>query len=160
MRKTRIFLTIGALLCPALASAQDSGWVRYAVPDSGARVDMPAGIFSVDAGAPESGFGRRFTTPDGRAKLAVQSIPNDGNASPAAFLAAMKPPANVVYRRVTPRFFVLSSIRDGNIWYNRCNASKQSGGRFMNCVLINYPAGEKRQWDGVVTRISRTLASS
>jgi hypothetical protein len=29
----------------------------------------------------------------------------------------------------------------------------------MNCVLINYPAAEKRQWDGVVTRISNTLAS-
>jgi hypothetical protein len=24
-------------------------------------------------------------------------------------------------------------------------------------VLINYPAAEKRQWDAVVTRISRTL---
>jgi hypothetical protein len=29
----------------------------------------------------------------------------------------------------------------------------------MNCVLINYPAAEKRQWDGVVTRISHTLAN-
>ncbi len=32
-------------------------------------------------------------------------------------------------------------------------------GPFINCVLINYPAAEKRQWDGVVTRISNTLAS-
>ncbi len=29
----------------------------------------------------------------------------------------------------------------------------------MNCVLINYPAAEKTQWDSVVTRISNTLAS-
>ncbi len=28
----------------------------------------------------------------------------------------------------------------------------------MNCVLLNYPAAEKRQWDDVVTRISHTLA--
>jgi hypothetical protein len=27
----------------------------------------------------------------------------------------------------------------------------------MNCVLINYPAAEKRNWDSVVTRISHTL---
>jgi hypothetical protein len=27
----------------------------------------------------------------------------------------------------------------------------------MNCVLINYPAAEKRQWDSIVTRISTTL---
>ena len=32
-------------------------------------------------------------------------------------------------------------------------------GRTANCVLINYPAAEKRQWDGIVTRISNTLAS-
>ena len=62
-------------------------------------------------------------------------------------------PPGIMYRRVTPGFFAVSSERNGKIWYNRCNAS----GRFMNCVLINYPAAEKRRWDSVVTRISRTL---
>ncbi len=28
----------------------------------------------------------------------------------------------------------------------------------MNCVMINYPAAEDRQWDAVVTRISLSLA--
>ena len=56
---------------------------------------------------------------------------------------------------MTPRFFVVSSFREDKIWYNRCNFA----GRFMNCVLINYPAAEKRQWDRVVTRIGDTLAS-
>jgi hypothetical protein len=28
----------------------------------------------------------------------------------------------------------------------------------MNCVLINYPSEEDRQWDTVVTRISLSLA--
>jgi hypothetical protein len=67
----------------------------------------------------------------------------------------MNPPSNIVYQRVTPRFFVVSSFREDKIWYNRCNFA----GRFMNCVLINYPAAEKRQWDNVVTRISNTLTS-
>ena len=35
----------------------------------------------------------------------------------------------------------------------RCNR----GNGTMNCVLINYPAAEKRQWDDKVTRISHTL---
>jgi hypothetical protein len=56
---------------------------------------------------------------------------------------------------VTPGFFVVSSFRKGKIYYDRCNFA----GRFINCVLINYPASEKRQWDNVVTRISNTLAS-
>ena len=54
---------------------------------------------------------------------------------------------------VTPYFFVVSSIRNDRIWYNRCNR----GDRVMNCVMINYPAKEKRGWDGVVTRISHTM---
>jgi hypothetical protein len=86
---------------------------------------------------------------------AVQSVPNDAGFSPAAFLARKNPPRDIVYKRVTPRFFVISSFSKGKIWYDRCNFA----GRYINCVLINYPAAEKRQWDGVVTRISSTLAS-
>jgi hypothetical protein len=80
---------------------------------------------------------------------------NDARLSPAVFLARKKPPPGIVYKRVTPRFFVVSSFRNAKIWYNRCNFA----GRFIHCVLINYPAAEKRQWDNVVTRISNTLTS-
>jgi hypothetical protein len=143
-------------VCPvAAASTTPRGWQKYVVPETGANVDFPNEIFSQDAGQPESGYGRRFLTADGRANLTVQSVPNDAGDSPAVFLAKMNPPSNIVYKRVTPNFFVVSSFRNGKIWYNRCNFA----GRFMNCVLINYPAAEKRQWDSVVTRISNTLTS-
>ncbi len=115
---------------------------------------FPRPIFSNDAGEPDVGYGRRFVTSDGRANLTVQSYANDANDSPAAFLAKQSPPPGIIYRRVTPGFFVVSSERNGKIWYDRCN----SAGRYMNCVLINYPAAEKRSWDGIVTRISRTLS--
>ena len=114
---------------------------------------MPVSIFTSDAGAPEGGTGRRFFTEDRRADLTVQAVANPGNDSPAAFLAKMQPPAGIIYKRITPDFFVVSSIRRDRIWYNRCNR----GNGAMNCVMINYPAAEKRQWDGVVTRISHTL---
>ena len=48
----------------------------------------------------------------------------------------------------------MSSVRGGRIWYNRCNR----GDAVMHCVLINYPAAEKRRWDPIVTRISRSLS--
>jgi hypothetical protein len=83
----------------------------------------------------------------------VEAIPNLENDTPAAFLAKKRPPSDIVYRRVTPAFFVVSSFRNGRIWYNRCNRSDG----YMNCVLINYPTSEKQQWDGVITRISHTL---
>jgi hypothetical protein len=154
MKLRNVFIVAALTLPPAAALGQDSGWQRYVVPVTGANVDIPAGIFSKDAGEPDIGYGRRFVSSDGRANLTVQSYSNDANDSPAAFLAKQSPPAGIIYRRVTPGFFVVSSERNGKIWYDRCNAA----GRYMNCVLINYPASEKRRWDGIVTRISRTLS--
>jgi hypothetical protein len=150
-----VFVVMSLLAIPVVAAAQPVGWQKYAVPETGANVDLPVAIFSKDAGQPESGYGRRFLTADGRANLTVQSVSNKANDSPAAFLAKMLPPSDIVYRRVTPNFFVVSNFRNGKIWYDRCNFA----GRFKNCVLINYPAAEKRQWDSVVTWISATLAS-
>ena len=148
-------LAVVGIFAPALAFAGDTEWRRYAISSTGTSVDMPVSIFTSDAGQPEGGTGRRFFTEDRRADLTMQSVPNPENDSPAAFLAKKQPPAGIIYKRITPDFFVVSSIRKDRIWYNRCNR----GNGAMNCVMINYPAAEKRQWDGVVTRISRKLRS-
>jgi hypothetical protein len=155
MRLSLHFIVLGLALTPMVAAAAPISWSRYQVPETGAAVDIPTSIFSEQLGKPEAGFGDRFVTSDGRADLTVQSVPNDAGFSPSRFLESKRPPRDIVYKRVTPRFFAVSSFRKGKIWYNRCNFA----GRFINCVLINYPADEKRQWDSVVTRISNTLAS-
>jgi hypothetical protein len=147
-----IALSLALSLTPA--AAQPIHWIRYQVPETGAAVDLPSSIFSENAGKPEDGYGAHFLTSDRRADLTVQSVANSG-FSPAEFLARKNPPPDIVYKRVTARFFVVSSFAKGKIFYDRCNFT----GRFINCVLINYPASEKRQWDDVVTRISNTLAS-
>ena len=150
-----IFIAVALLMIPGVAAAQSVGWQRYEVPETGAKVDLPVTIFSEDAGKPESGYGRRLLTADGRADLTIQSVPNEANDTPAAFLRKMQPPSAIVYKRVTANYFVVSSFRKDKIWYDRCNFA----GRIVNCVLINYPAAEKRQWDDVVTRVSNSLAS-
>lgn len=148
-------LAIVGLFAPALAFAGDTVWRRYVIPSTGTSVDIPVSIFSSDAGPPEGGTGRKFFTEDRRADLTVQSVANPENDSPAEFLAKQRPPAGIIYKRITSDFFVVSSIRKDRIWYNRCNR----GNGTMNCVLVNYPAAEKRQWDSVITRISHTLRS-
>jgi hypothetical protein len=153
MREVLVLAWLLAL--PAGAFAQTGVSQKYTVPETGAAVDLPTAIFAKDAGRPETGYGRRFTTADGRATLAFQSMANEANDSPASFLAKKHPPSNIAYSRITTRFFVVSSFRKDSIWYDRCNFA----GRFVNCVMVNYPAAEKRQWDGVITRISNTLAS-
>ena len=156
MRAPRLSAALVLLVfLPQLAFAGDAEWRRYVIASTGTSVDMPVSIFTSDAGPPEGGTGRRFFTEDRRADLTVQSVPNPENDSPATFLAKKRPPAGIIYKRITSDFFVVSSIRNDRIWYNRCNR----GNGTMNCVLINYPAAEKRQWDDVVTRISHTLRS-
>ena len=141
-------------LIPASSPAASAEWRRYTIPETGLGVDVPVTIFTEDAGPPEGAAGRSYFTADRRADLTIKSIPNSGNDTPASFLEKMQPPTSIQYRRVTSRFFAVSSIKDGRTWYNRCNRA----GRYMNCVLLNYPAAEDRQWDAIVTRISLSLA--
>ena len=152
--RTLVIMTI-TLFNGSAATAQTFEWQRYVVQQSRAAVDLPISVFSRDLGEPKTGFGRQLTTSDGRANVTVRSFPNDAKLTPAAFLAKQRPPDGIIYRKITSRFFAVSSVRNGKIWYNRCNAS----GHFMNCILINYPAKEKRAWDGIVTRISNTLST-
>lgn len=155
MKLRNLFAGLAALFQLGTASgAEPIHWQRYVVAETGASVDIPTSIFANDGGSPEAGFGRRFLTADGRADLSVESLTNDAADSPAVFLAKRNPPKEIVYKRVTSRFFAVSSFRNDKIWYNRCNFA----GRLINCVLIDYPAAEKRDWDGIVTRISNTLA--
>ncbi|MCG6203566.1 hypothetical protein LPW26_02845 [Rhodopseudomonas sp. HC1] len=154
MKLATLLFAATFLSVPTLVHAQSQlDWQRYNVTANSAAADVPRAIFSEDAGPAQDGTGRRFASADRGADLTVQTIPNERGLSPAAFLAARNPPSGIIYRRVTSRFFVVSSIRDGRIWYNRCN--RVAGA--MNCVLMNYPAGEKRKWDAIVTRISRSL---
>lgn len=136
-----------------LAFAQPVRWSTFAIPETGTSVEIPASVFSEQAGHAPEGDGQRFQTPDHRANLTIQATANLSGETPAAFLAKMHPPRRIQYRRVTSRFFVVSSYRGDTVWYDRCNFA----GRFVHCVLINYPAREQRAWDDIVTRISLSL---
>ncbi len=151
-----LLLAILCVLLPGTAIARPVGWERYVVPETGASVDLPNEIFSEDAGPPQTGYGRRFQTSDGRANLTINSFPNEDRDLPRSFLQKhfRLPVSAARYNRVASNFFAVSGFHDRNIWYNRCNFA----GRLVNCIALNYPAGEKRQWDYVVTQISNTLA--
>ncbi|WP_342739709.1 hypothetical protein [Bradyrhizobium sp. B117] len=145
-------LVFALVASTSAVSAQPVRWTTYSIAQTGTSVDLPASIFTEEAGRPD-GYGQRFRTADGRADLTIQAAPNVSNDSPAAFLAKKHPPARIQYKRTTPRFFAVSSYKADKVWYNRCNFS--SG--LIHCVLLNYPASEEREWDEVVTRISLSL---
>jgi hypothetical protein len=156
----------GALLVSGAYPAQSqeegsrpaSEWRKFADPDLGTRVDIPTGIFSVPDGPSHRGTGQQLKTTDGRAVLAVYSQANDERDTPASYLQKnfKEPLAALDYRRVTSSFFVVSGVKDGTIYYSRCNISYARRGR-LHCFDLKYPASEKRAWDAIVTRISRSL---
>jgi hypothetical protein len=140
----------------AQAQARDGelGWRPYVDERTGTRVDFPSALFPVDGGATERGIGRVFQSDDGRAKFSTYTLRNEEGDTPRTYLRKFLKvnPSTIDYRRVTDRFFAVSGVRNGEVYYSRCNFHGA-----MHCVYISYPQRELRAWDGIVTRISLSL---
>src|SRR3954467_10900749 len=106
--KSMSALALALVVSTGTASAQPVKWTRYTIPQTGTSMEFPSSIFTEEAGRPD-GYGQRFRTADGRAELTIQAAPNLANDSPAAFLAKKHPPPRIQYKRVTSRFFAVSS---------------------------------------------------
>jgi hypothetical protein len=147
---------LGAFSHTADAQSQlgELGWRTYVDERTGTRVDFPSALFPVDGGATERGIGRVFESEDGRAKFSAYTLANDEGDTPRSYLHKFLKvdPSTIDYRRVTDRFFAVSGIRNGEVYYSRCNFHGA-----MHCIYISYPERELRAWDGIVTRISLTL---
>lgn len=148
---------------PSAASAAALNDPQWSVLSDafGTTVDYPENIFSVDAGAPPRGTGRTLRSPDDRAWLMMYVEGNDERHTPASFVRAYfaGPRDSLDYNRVTNRFFAISGINDEQIYYSRCNFPGGIKGP-MHCIYLAYPKNEERQWDAIVTRISRSLRPS
>jgi hypothetical protein len=160
---TVLFLTVVSWAYPLNAQRgrddlEAIEWRTYSVPNFGTRVQYPSSLFSVSEGEPQVGIGERFTTSDGRAHLWIYSRSNEAGDTPVTYLRhnLRYPRSAIAYQRVTPSFFAISTETDGTVYYSRCNFSGNAGGA-IHCIDLMYPQTEKRAWDGVVTRISRSL---
>jgi len=133
-------------------------WQTFLVPEFGTTVEYPAGIFSVQYGKAEKGIGQRFNSADGRSLLTIYTRENEAGDTPASYLKnnLRVGRSALDYEQVTRSFFAISSTGQGLIFYSRCNFSTDAG-KAIHCLDLIYPQAEKRAWDGVVTRISRSL---
>jgi len=151
-------LIAGIVLTGLMRPAVSQEWTTFVEPELGTRLELPREVFSVQEGTSTKGTGKEFTTSDGRAALAVYSQRNLRREAPATYLKRnYKTPRRAMdYVRVTRSFFAVSAVNKGTIYYSRCNFSRESGGT-IHCIDLKYPASEKRSWDDIVTRISRSL---
>jgi hypothetical protein len=139
-------------------SSDAFNWQMFTIDGFGTQVDYPAGIFTVSDGKAEKGVGARLRSADGRAVLTIYSRENDTEDTPASYLKNNLRLARAAldYERITPTFFAISSVRQGLVYYSRCNFSSEMGGA-VHCFDLIYPQREQRAWDPIVTRISRSL---
>ena len=130
-------------------------WAVY-TDSRGTRIEYPQDVFSERLGA--EGGGQVFATRDRRARLHLFSMDNPKRLSPREFMRNYFPASRstLTYDRVARNFFAVSTRREGMIVYLRCNFSSARGGT-LHCADIRYPINEKRDWDGIVTRISRSV---
>ena len=120
--------------------------------------EYPADIFSVPDGKADKGLGQRFNSADGRSVLTIYARENEDDDTPASYLRKNLRVArsSLDYQRVTRSFFAISSEHQDIVLYSRCNFSTDAGGA-IHCFDLVYPREDKRAWDSIVTRISRSL---
>jgi glucose/arabinose dehydrogenase len=140
-----------------IGHGQTHKWSVYREPASGAVIDYPSDLLSVDAGPPETGPGKTFRTPDGHAQLSLYALTNDRNETPAAFLGnhMAVDRTNLQLNRVTSNFFSFSGSAGDHKFFSRCNFPKRSS--YIHCMLLQYPIGETKVWDAIASRMSRSL---
>jgi hypothetical protein len=136
------------------------GWSSYVSPETGTAVEYPANVFSVRDDSSERESEARFRTPDGRSKMSLYSLANDERESPRSYIDRHLriDRSRLTYERITDKFFAISGTRDDLTFYSRCNFVPKRNGT-MHCVYLEYPEREERAWDGIVTRISRSLSA-
>jgi len=149
----------GALAAvPQTGLPRDAKWAVFVETKYGTRLDVPSAVFATPDGPANRGVGRQFKTPDDRASLAVYSQRNDARDTPASYLRKnlQSARAGLDYERLTPEFFAIAAVMRGSIYYSRCNFSHDAG-RAIHCFDLKYPVQERQSWDGIVTRMSRSL---
>jgi hypothetical protein len=136
----------------------DPKWTALAEKGLGTTMDFPRAVFSMADDDVREGAGRKYRTPDGRANVVVWTQHNTKHDTPAGYLRRtfVIPRASVDYERFTPDFAVVSGDYGGRVYYIRCNLSPRGN---LHCFDLAYPVREKKAWDGIVTRMSRSLRS-
>lgn len=95
----------------------------------------------------------RFTSPDGYGTLIMRDL-GAAAASPETAIGP-RPGERVTYRRRGQSWWVLSGYRGDEIVYRR--AGYACGHHRVHVIELIYPRDQKRQYDPVVTSISRRL---
>jgi len=101
--------------------------------------------------------GKRLTSPDGNAWLAVHEAAADRNVAAAMQAVAVADGEKVTYLRRGQSWIVVSGFKNDRIFYRK--AMLACGSTRWHHIAFEYPARGKRTYDRFVTRASHALAA-
>ncbi|HVZ13580.1 MAG TPA: hypothetical protein VG894_03880 [Bauldia sp.] len=154
MQAIRTWLALLLVLAPAAAA--QTRWTTYANARFGTTADYPADLFTRRDPEPENGDGVRLHSADGRATLTIFGHYNSENDTPARYYESIVDKTGVTYKTIAKTYYVASGQRGADIFYERCNF--RPGDRAtVDCFELTYPARDKKMWDAIVARISKSL---
>jgi len=101
--------------------------------------------------------GKRLTSPDGRASLAISE--DLASTDIAAYMrsVAERDGERVTYQRRGQSWIVVSGFKGDHIFYRK--AMLACGNRSWHHISFDYPAAETRAYDRFVTRTEKALAA-
>jgi hypothetical protein len=152
----RALVLVCAIGLATPVAAQGPKWGTYMNARFGTTADYPVSLFTVREPPPDNSDGQIFRTADRRAELRIYGARNAEEDDPKGYVERHADLQGVTLKRITSRFFVLSGTRGDDIFYQRCNFSKNRDG-IIDCVNLTYPAKEKTNWDPIVTRLGQSL---
>ncbi len=135
---------------------QEHQWATYHDARFGTTAEYPADLFTVRAWRPFEESGQIFRTADGSAQLIIYGKPNFEEDSPSFYVEKHFNRPDVTYKNIKWPSFIVSGVRKGEVFYNRCNFKIIING-ILDCMEMRYPAKDKTRWEPIVERISKSL---
>ena len=137
-----------------LFDARAKSWRTYHNDRFGATAEVSAN-WNIQP-PPANGDGRRFTSPDGRAKISIHGSFRVSDTIQEDMAIEGDPGGGVVtYKKQGPRSIVISGIRGHTIFYHKAIATCQD--KIWNSLWVDYPVSAKEKYDSLVTHVSRSL---
>jgi hypothetical protein len=155
LRRLGLAIAVTPMLAPLQGHAET--WAQYRDSTSDCQLEYPDALFTQEPLDLEEDI-QRFSGPNEQTYFRVRAVDNQDRLTPAEIKARYVRsdiPGEVVYERTRPDFLVLSGYRDDSIFYTKIAVSADER---MVCILeITYPRQAKREFDDVVTRMSRSF---
>ena len=156
-RLLRAAAGLAMLAAPAVAGPKLDDWATVKNARHGFTIAYPVDVFE-QKGEPKTDEGRLLTSKDGKAKLLIGAFENAESSTLNEYrdflLQGQWAGAAIDYDVMRTKWFVLSGVRNGEIFYER--VSFTCGGKLINSWAMTYPEAEKKTYDRVLEAIART----